>query len=1030
MTAQACRLVAGSARRVAIARPGWPTSSSAPCRRADAGDVGALQAGDVRRRPAAAPAAVAARPPTVGGRRPSSTGAPTLPSPTPGRTRAVELPVTHSRVADAPPASAAQRRHPAVLLRRQRRHYREPRRRLRAASAASAPRLASTSHAVRRDFPILPERVNGRPLVWLDNAATTQKPQAVIDRLAHFYAHENSNIHRAAHELAARATDAYEGAREHGRPLPRRRVARRDRLRPRHHRGDQPGRAELGPAARRRGRRDRHHAPRAPRQHRAVAAAGRRDGRQAARDPGRRRGPDPARRVPSAAVPTAPSWSRSRRSRTRSARSSRSQEMIEIGAPRRRAACWSTARSPSPHMRGRRAGARRRLLRLLRPQDLRPDRHRRRSTARREVLEAMPPWQGGGNMIDDVTFEKTTYQPPPARFEAGTGNIADAVGLGAALDYVERLGMAQHRRATSTTCSSYATARAARACPGLRLIGTAPDKASVLSFVLDGYEPEEVGAALNQEGIAVRSGHHCAQPILRRFGLETTVRPSLALYNTCDGGRRAGRGPAPARRRGRPDPVNDLHGATPPSIVSFMSDSYRDAERAVGGGPGGDGRGRYPAVGVDRHFVHHPDLISFDLHAPRIPRRPGYSAGREAALPPSETAAGRWLGGPTSAAWPWPPKASPPSGRQTAASPTRPVYLRLCDPTPTETAATDQRGRAATTVRAAPTPGGRSFGCGLGESQLRRQRYTVDRDIDQTPFVKHGAAHLEPVRRVRHTDVRTPIIQHVGRSPPGRPTSTSSSASTDLVVRGRCRIVLAPAAPGHPLKIRSPALTMAESLLSVHSLSPVGSCRHRSLAVAMTTPCSTLDGQPVIRAMLPVIVAATDCTRRSSVGPRRESGRAARTGHHPWPHAAWRPECVWCSARRCTSSSVTGAAAGTGVGRGRRPVAAGRPSGKQNSNRPRTESVRRAGGDAVGLDVGQHERLGGRSWPRTGCRRRGGRCCTHRHSRPRSGRSPSRPMRTTLPDVYAAGHCVHTINSASWPRPICRWGTARQSRWW
>ena len=150
---------------------------------------------------------------------------------------------------------------------------------------------------------------------------------------------------------------------------------------------------------------------------------------------------------------------------------------------------------------------------------------------RTELLDAAPPWQGGGNMIQDVTFERTVYHAAPARFEAGTGNIADAVGLGAAIDYVTALGMdviAQYEHALLV----YATARL-RDVRGLRLVGTAEHKASVLSFVLDGYQTTEVGKALDQEGIAVRSGHHCAQPILRRFGLEATVRPSLAFYNTC-----------------------------------------------------------------------------------------------------------------------------------------------------------------------------------------------------------------------------------------------------------------------------------------------------------------------------------------------------------------------------------------------------------------------------------------------------------------------------------------------------------------
>jgi cysteine desulfurase/selenocysteine lyase len=145
------------------------------------------------------------------------------------------------------------------------------------------------------------------------------------------------------------------------------------------------------------------------------------------------------------------------------------------------------------------------------------------------LLNASPPWQGGGNMIEDVTFEHTRYQAGPARFEAGTGNIAGAAGLAAALDYVTGIGMAQighyeHR------LLEYATGQLQRIA-GLRMIGTAPDKASVLSFVLEGHPPATVGAALNGAGIAVRAGHHCAQPILRRFGLEGTVRASLAFYN-------------------------------------------------------------------------------------------------------------------------------------------------------------------------------------------------------------------------------------------------------------------------------------------------------------------------------------------------------------------------------------------------------------------------------------------------------------------------------------------------------------------
>ena len=147
-----------------------------------------------------------------------------------------------------------------------------------------------------------------------------------------------------------------------------------------------------------------------------------------------------------------------------------------------------------------------------------------------DLLNATQPWQGGGNMILDVTFERTIYHEAPTRFEAGTGNIADAVGLATALDYLQKVDLPRIA-AYEHELLEYATA-GLQTIPGLRLIGTAPDKAAVLSFVLEGFEVEAIGQYLNQQGIAVRAGHHCAQPILRRFGLEATVRPSLAFYNT------------------------------------------------------------------------------------------------------------------------------------------------------------------------------------------------------------------------------------------------------------------------------------------------------------------------------------------------------------------------------------------------------------------------------------------------------------------------------------------------------------------
>jgi cysteine desulfurase/selenocysteine lyase len=152
--------------------------------------------------------------------------------------------------------------------------------------------------------------------------------------------------------------------------------------------------------------------------------------------------------------------------------------------------------------------------------------------AKEAILEHTPPWQGGGNMIQDVTFERTLFQGPPNRFEAGTGNIADAVGLGAALDWLTRVGIENVERHEHDLLV-YGTERLCE-IPGLTMIGTAAEKAGVLSFILDGYSTHDVSTYLDKQGIAVRGGHHCAQPILRRFGQESTVRASLAPYTTKD----------------------------------------------------------------------------------------------------------------------------------------------------------------------------------------------------------------------------------------------------------------------------------------------------------------------------------------------------------------------------------------------------------------------------------------------------------------------------------------------------------------
>jgi cysteine desulfurase/selenocysteine lyase len=383
--------------------------------------------------------------------------------------------------------------------------------------------------AIRRDFPILQERVQGKPLIWLDNAATTQKPQSVIDRLSHFYAHENSNIHRAAHELAARATDAYEAAREKVRRFLNASSVREIIF----VRGATEG---VNLVAQSWGRQNiqkedeivitwlEHHANIVPWQMLCAEKGARLrvapvdDSGQVILDEYQKLLGQRTRLVAFAQVSNALGTV------------TPAQEMIEM-AHRYGAKVLLDGAQAVSHMQtdvqsfdcdfyvfsGHKMFAPTGIGVVF---------------GKLDILENTQPWHGGGNMIQDVTFEKTTYQPAPGRFEAGTGNIADAVGLGAAIDYLERVGMVNISRYEHDLLL-YATEKLQR-IPGLRLIGTAREKAGVLSFVLDGFRTEDVGAALNRQGIAVRAGHHCAQPILRRFGVESTVRPSLALYNTCE----------------------------------------------------------------------------------------------------------------------------------------------------------------------------------------------------------------------------------------------------------------------------------------------------------------------------------------------------------------------------------------------------------------------------------------------------------------------------------------------------------------
>ena len=382
---------------------------------------------------------------------------------------------------------------------------------------------------LRRDFPILAQRVRGKPLVYLDNAATSQKPRSVIDAVSRFYASENANIHRGVHYLSERATVAYDAVRE--------RVARfvnaasaseivftrgtteginlvaqswaRSRLRP----GDEILITEME-----------HHSNIVPWQ--LVA------GQTGAS----------VRAVPltDAGELDLSGFDRLIGDRTRVLAVTHVSNALGTINPLR----WIVSRARERGVITVVDGAQSAPHLAVDVQALGCDffafsGHKVLGPTgvgvlygRSDLLEAMPPWQGGGDMIETVTLERSTYAAPPARFEAGTPMIAEVIGLGAALEYIESVGLGAIG-SWEEELLGYATERV-RALDGVRLIGTAREKAAVLSFVVAGVHPHDVGAVLDDDGIAIRAGHHCAQPVMRRFGVPATARASFAFYNTRD----------------------------------------------------------------------------------------------------------------------------------------------------------------------------------------------------------------------------------------------------------------------------------------------------------------------------------------------------------------------------------------------------------------------------------------------------------------------------------------------------------------
>lgn len=387
--------------------------------------------------------------------------------------------------------------------------------------------VAFPVEAVRRDFPILHREVDGKPLIWLDNAATTQKPTSVIEALSTYYARYNSNVHRGAHSLAREATEAHEGARATsarflGAASPSEIVFVRGATEGINLVANSWGQDNISTGDEIVLTTMEHHANIVPWQ---LLAA-----RKRAR----------LRVVPldETGALDQEAFARLLNNNTKLVSFSHVSNVLGTIAPAKEMIALAHRYGAKVLVDGAQAVGHF----PVDVQDLDADfyvlsGHKLFGPtgigalfAKHDILSRMSPWQAGGNMIENVSFEKTTYADVPHRMEAGTANIGGAIGLAAAMDYVENLDRDQAER-----YEQYLTAYAMRALsglPGLRHIGTTPDKVGVLSVLIDGTDPTKLAEHLDGDGIAVRSGHHCAQPAINRYGLTNVLRPSLAFYNT------------------------------------------------------------------------------------------------------------------------------------------------------------------------------------------------------------------------------------------------------------------------------------------------------------------------------------------------------------------------------------------------------------------------------------------------------------------------------------------------------------------
>ncbi len=382
---------------------------------------------------------------------------------------------------------------------------------------------------IRADFPILNQSVNGHPLVYLDNAATTQKPQSVIDALVNYYSRDNSNVHRGAHTLSDRATAAFENARQTlarfiNAASTKQIVWTRGTTESINLVAASWGGANLKPGDRILVSALEHHSNIVPWQ--LIAA---KTGAEVVPIP-----------VDEQGVISLDALRQLLDSRVRLVAVNQVSNALGTINPVEQIIALAHAAGARVLVDGAQAVAHWPVdvqamncdfyvfsgHKLFGPTGIGV------LYGRLELLEQMPPYQGGGEMIETVSFQGSTWNQLPYKFEAGTPDIAGAIGLAAAVDYLntlDRKALAAHEDALL----AYATEKALQV-PGLKIIGTAPSKAAVLGFVLEGAHPSDIGMLLDQQGIAVRTGHHCAQPVMQQFGIPGTVRASFSFYNTFD----------------------------------------------------------------------------------------------------------------------------------------------------------------------------------------------------------------------------------------------------------------------------------------------------------------------------------------------------------------------------------------------------------------------------------------------------------------------------------------------------------------